>query len=176
MTCIIALMEKDGTCWMAGDRAVSGPDYGWQEILPSPKIVRHQDVLIGASGYGEHWAILTTLELPPVEDDLKRWAVKTLIPWWRKLDCYTKDREASILIAGRGRIISANTVGAATEGSRGYLGIGYSGAAEAILWAASCGVFTPTRSPAELLKLAMLAEQDQSPAVRGPFDIVSDKP
>ena len=86
MTCIIGLVDNEGTVWMGADRAISGADDNYKDTSAWPKVMRRERLLIGVSGFLVHMVLLRFHDIPifSAADTLGAWVANIFWPWWRK--------------------------------------------------------------------------------------------
>ena len=182
MTCIIGLVDNDGTVWMGGDRAISGPDYSFRDTSAWPKVMRRGHLLIGIAGFGEHLALLQSHDIPsfPPGDALDTWLTLVFWPWWRDtLKAHSPDdRNYTLIFGGNGTLASMGNRGSQIESARSYIGAGYIDHAETVLWLdRGCqNIYSKTEDTEFLIATALRAEAEFSPGVGPPFDIINDRP
>lgn len=184
MTCIVGLVDKDGTVWMGGDRCITGCA---NDLSTSrhPKVRAFDGYLVGIAGAMALVDLLHRGDWPPrgAEVDSMRWTLETLRPWvWaraKELDAFTERDgqpclDGTLLVGVEGHVLELNSFGGVFEGEQPYMAIGAPPVALGVLWEI-CRVTggIPYMSGAASVEAALKATAEFSKGVRGPFDILS---
>jgi len=185
MTCIVGLVDKDGTVWMGGDRAISCGD-GQLVISRHPKVKDVGGALIGIAGTMALVGLLHRSDWPKYDaishyGGLIVWIQDTLRIWvWeraKELGTFTtKDGQqildGCLLIGVEGRLFEIANYGSVLEPHLPFFGIGNPKEAIGVLWAMREWASGPS-SAKVALTTALEASAYLTDGVRGPFDILS---
>lgn len=169
VTCIAAIIHN-GAVWMAGDRHVQ---YDTQTMsLACPKVFRRGDFAIGGGGDGRALQVIEYAGTPPKPPTqvraLDRYMATVFSEWVRKAweKAHVTDKDAAFLVGIHGHLyivddqFCADRMGPiAAVGTAATIALG--------------SLFSTTgEDPETRLNLAMLAAEQFSGTVRGPFDLI----
>ena len=186
MTCIVGLVDNDGTVWMGADRRVGAGSFKFEEA--TPKIFRGGRLLVGVSGAGPLMTAARYMEIPEyrpsenqtLDEYMRRDFSKAL---WEEVERHhgigkDDDGDAStngwVLVGGCGALFSFDCTGFPIRPLAPYHAEG-SGKYQALGALHALSRMVPEIEPHCMIEMALEAAAATDPHVGPPFDILNDR-
>lgn len=177
MTCIVGLVDSDGTVWMGGDSATVSTEYGLAHENSYRKVAHNGDFLIGTAGSARVGQIMKNIfEPPPCDGDIHRYMVRDFAKAVRDCiesqDAKEQYKESEILVGYKSKLFYIGCNYMVSEHVKGYYAIGC-GQEVALGVLFAIGKYSHKVIPRNRIEMALEASEEFNAYVRSPFYIES---